>query len=121
VLAGPPPADDKTPRPPPPPARIFGSRDLVIIIDCLADGVVVHPGGQSFSLATLPARAESDHALPHAVRQLIARRQSLLRDGEAPLQPTLRFQIRPDGLRAYYRAFPLLEQLRLPMTRENVE
>ena len=33
----------------------------------------------------------------------------------------LRFQVYPGGLRTYYRVYPLLESLRVPMTRENIE
>ena len=33
----------------------------------------------------------------------------------------IRFRVRPDGLRAYYLAYPVLEALRVPMTRENLE
>ena len=55
------------------------------------------------------------------MKQYIARRQAQVLVGEPPFRPLLRFQIHPDGLRAYYRAYPLLEALRLPMSRENVD
>lgn len=114
--------DRKTPRTPASPlSRLLGSRDLVILIDCRAEGIVVHPSGRVFELDVLTNRGAGEHPLVEAVNQLIVRRQTSVRPGEPPYRPVLRFSIRPDGLRAYYRAFPLLEPLRLPMSRENVD
>ena len=33
----------------------------------------------------------------------------------------IRFLVRPDGLDTYYRAYPLLEALGVPMSRQNLE
>jgi hypothetical protein len=44
-----------------------------------------------------------------------------VRPGEAPYRPVIRFQVSKEGLRSYFHAYPLLEPLRVPMTRENVE
>jgi hypothetical protein len=33
----------------------------------------------------------------------------------------IRFRVRPDGLRSYYLAYPALEALHVPMSRENLE
>ena len=40
--------------------------------------------------------------------------------GDPPYRPRILFQVRREGLRTYYLAYPLLESLRLPMARENV-
>jgi hypothetical protein len=108
-------------RPPPLPlSRLLGNRDWPILVDCQADAVVVRSLGLRVSLAALEAgTAEADH-LKDAVQKLIADRQATLRPGEPPYRAILRFQVHPEGLRAYYLAYPRLEGLRLPMTRENV-
>ena len=33
----------------------------------------------------------------------------------------IRFRVWPDGLRSYYLAYPALEALQVPMTRENLD
>ena len=52
---------------------------------------------------------------------MIARRQGTVRPGEPPYRPQVRLLVRPDGLRTYYLAYPLLESLQVPMTRQNLE
>jgi hypothetical protein len=105
----------------PPLGRILGNRDWLIYIECDADGVVVKQGNQRFTLQALSATGGGEHPLVQSVRQMIARRQATIRAGEPPYRPMLRFQVRPDGLRAYYLAYPLLEALQVPMARENVK
>ena len=65
--------------------------------------------------------ATGDNRLARIIRETIARRQATLRPGEAPYRPILRFEVYPDGVRAYFTAFQLLESLQLPMVRHNVE
>ena len=89
------------------------SRDWIIHLECAVDGVVL-PTGQR-----VPAGSR-DQVLK-AVQDLMARRQAQLRPGEPPWRPQIRFQVRPDGLRTYYQAFPALEPLGLVMTRENLD
>jgi len=101
--------------------RILGNRDWLIYLECNGEGVVLKQGNQKFSVAALSAPTKGDHPLVQAVRQIVDRRQATVRPGEPPYRPLLRFQIQPDGLRAYYLAYPLLDSLRLPMTRENME
>ena len=62
-----------------------------------------------------------DQALVQSVSNAIARRQATVRQGETPYRPILRFQVHPDALRTYYHVYPLFENLRLPMTRENLD
>jgi len=96
------------------------NRDLLIPIDCYADGVRV-PGVPLIPLSALARSDDPKNPLLAAVRQIIDRRQSTFRAGEAPYQAHIRFFVRPEGLRAYYLAFPALEVLKAPMTRENVK
>ncbi len=108
-------------RPPLPPlSRVLGNRDWMILIECRANEVIVKPWGYRFPVAAGAPHA-SEHPLVQKVRELIARRQATVRAGEAPYRPLLRFQVRPDGLRSYYFAYPLLDALRIPMSRENLE
>ena len=53
-----------------------------------------------------------------ALRSMIDRRQATVRSGEMPYRPQIRFQVYPDGFRAYYLAYPALELLQVPMTRD---
>lgn len=101
-------------------SKLLGNRDFVITIDCYSTHVTVLPSGLQYrwSGANDPA---TDKALTQTVTNLIARRQASVREGEPPYRPVIHFQVAADGLRSYLRAYPLLEPLRLPMTRENVE
>ena len=101
--------------------RLIGNRDFVLVLECTADAVIIQPWGTRFPLPSLPKQADPSHPLVAAIQQLINRRQATVLPGETPYRPILRFKVRPDGLRAYYLAYPLLEGLRLPMLRENVD
>ena len=72
-------------------------------------------GGHAERLQRLQVGTES------GAGQGIARHQASVRPGEPPYRPQIRFRVRPDGLRSYYLAYPALESLRVPMSRENVE
>ena len=65
--------------------------------------------------------ATTDQQISSLVKNLIARRQSSVQPGEPPYRPQVRFQVSREGLRTYYHVYPLIEPLRLPMTRENLE
>ena len=57
---------------------------------------------------------------------MTARRQAVISSLEMPKDnsasiPQIRFLLRPDGLRTYFLAYPELESLHLPMTRENLD
>src|SRR5262249_44252977 len=110
----------KPPAVPPRPRPLFGNRDWVIGIDCQAEAVVLLPTGAKVTTASLTPRSDKN-PLQDAVERLIARRQATVRPGEPPYRPQIRFLVHPDGLRTYYLAYPALEGMRLPMTRENVE
>jgi hypothetical protein len=106
---------------PPRPMRLIGNRDWVIPVECRADGVVLRHLGQKLSLASLAGKAAGESPLLRAVKQMIDRRQAGVRPGEPPYRPQVRFLIYPDGLRTYFLAFPALEPLGIPQTRQNVE
>jgi hypothetical protein len=89
------------------------------MVDCLADRIVVSPGVINCDLESL-SRGRSGEVKKTVLRQ-IARWTGAVPAGDAPPRVEIHFRVRPDGLRAYYEAYPLLEDLHLPMFRENVE
>ncbi|MBI2808389.1 MAG: hypothetical protein HYX68_25660 [Planctomycetes bacterium] len=107
-------------RKPAPPSRAIGNRDFVITIECDSDAVLVTPGSLIFRWSTSDVRMV-DRALVQSVGSLIARRQKSVRPGDPPYRPVIRFLVSREGLRTYYHVYPLLESLRVPMTRENIE
>jgi hypothetical protein len=109
---------------PPPslrPALIGGDRDYIIPIECRADKVIVHPYGNSFSSDSLAPGNGGAALLQETINRMIARRQMAVRPGELPYRPQVRFMVRPDGLRALHRAYPVLDELHIPLTRQNLE
>ncbi len=112
---------EKSTRPSIPLGRLIGNRDFILVVECTADAVIIQPWGTRFPLASLPKEPDPGHPLVQTIQQLINRRQATVLPGETPYRPIIRFKIRPDGLRAYYLAYPLLDGLKIPMLRENVE
>lgn len=100
--------------------RVFGNRDWILSLDCTADGVKVYPGGRRIPATALDQTAPGGNLLLQTVQSLINRRQAMVRPGEPPYRPVVRFLVHPDGLRTYYRAYPALESLQVSMIRENV-
>jgi hypothetical protein len=95
------------------------SRDWVITVECTAAAVVISPGGMEIPLTAL-AGQKRDDPLRQTIHQMIERRRSMARPGETPDRVVIHFQVRPSGLRAYHMAYPALETLKVPMTRENL-
>jgi hypothetical protein len=124
-LAGPraAPANEKKSRAATPPAsfHVVGNRDFVITLACYEKGVLLTPGGATFAWNGQTDAKQTDEALVRAVAELVNRRQATVRDGEPPYRAVLRFEVREPGRRTYYRVYPLLERLHLPMVREDVE
>jgi hypothetical protein len=117
---------DTGPAPPPSSSSSIGralvSRDFYVDIECNQEGIILKHGNQQFSLESLGTSAKAgEHPLAQTVRLLIARRQATLRPGEPRYRPQVRFYVRPDGMRAYYQAYPLLSDLGVAMTRENLK
>ena len=109
-------------RPPPPVSyRTESNRDLLIVIECRANEVVMTATNKHWNVTDLERDGGSQAAFSSAVQQWIARRQATVFEGQTPYRPILRFRVTSDGLRTYYAAYPLLEKLGLPMRRENVD
>jgi hypothetical protein len=103
------------------PLRLSANRDWIIPVECTADAVALPTAGKRFTLAQMQAEPGSRNPLLAAIRDMIDRRQATVRSGELPYRPQVRFQVHRDGWRAYYLAYPALELLRVPMTRELME
>jgi hypothetical protein len=99
------------------PASLRGDRDWVIFVECRADGVVLHPSERSFALTQLAGPA---NPLLECLQEMIARRQALVRPGDLPYRPHVRFLVRPEYLRTYHAVFPALEALPVPKSRQNL-
>lgn len=106
--------------PAPSPPRALPDRDFVITIECFHDRVTVAPGAMRFQWTAGKVK-ETDREFVEAITNLIEKRQASARPGDPPYRPVVRFRVSQEGLRSYYHAYPLLESLRIPMTRENVE
>jgi hypothetical protein len=111
----------KKPAPAPSVGRLLANRDFIITVECFSDVVALYPSSKVFAAAANANQAAIDEALVQAVLQLIARRQATVRGGEMPYRPLLRFQVHPEALRTYYHVYPLFENLRIPMARENLD
>jgi hypothetical protein len=111
----------KSIRPLPFTGLLSANRDWIIPIECKSDAAVVLPHGRRIPSAELDSSPGRESALRREVEQMIARRQASVRPGEMPYRPMIRFRVWPDGARTYYQAFPILEGLGLPMSRENIE
>jgi hypothetical protein len=126
------------------PGVLGANRDWYLVVECRASGLVFQPqrapegrgpdAGDGFGLKTLvvhPQRTQftveslDDDAtraqLLQTVRATIDHRQATVYPGEPPYRPIIRFVVHADGLRAYYNAYPVLEQLHVPMTRVNLQ
>jgi hypothetical protein len=116
-----PPSKKQPRRPLPFTGLLNGNRDWVLTIECKGDVVILLPSGQRMSIAEFSQTREGSNPLRDSLQQMIARRQASLRVGEPPYRPMIHFRVWPDGVRAYYTAYPVLEPLGLPMARENPE
>jgi hypothetical protein len=106
---------------PPPPlrvARLSGDRDYIIFVECRPDDVVLYPSRQSFAAQQL---ARGDQAIVAAVKQMIDRKQALVRPGDLPFRPQVRFLVHPESIRSYHTAYPVLNALGVPQTRQNLD
>jgi hypothetical protein len=103
------------------PFRLVSNRDWIIPVECKADGIELRTARLRYPTAALTHKANEEHPLARQLRELIARRQASVPAGEPPYRPMIRFQVRPDGQYSYYLAYPLLERLHLPMSRQELE
>jgi hypothetical protein len=100
---------------------VVGNRDWIIPIECTADTLVVRPSGQRIATADLSNGNRAHNVLLETVQRMVTRRQATVRPGEPLYRPMIRFRVWPDGLRSYYLAYPALEALQVPMSRENLD
>jgi hypothetical protein len=103
------------------PALLGGDRDYIIMLECRADAVVLYPHGNLFSAETLAPKNGGGVVLQEAISRMIARKQATVRPGEQPFRPQVRFMVRPDGLKSMHRVYPVLEELHIPLTRQNLD
>ena len=100
------------------PARLAGASELVLFIECRADGAIIHPGGKKFSLTDLSG---SDNPLVGELRRQIDRRSSLSRPGDTVPKPHLRYLVWNDGLRSYHSIYPTLRDWDVPKSQQSIE
>jgi hypothetical protein len=118
LIAGQPKVVSKSPTPL---SKILGSRDWNVPFACDGKGVTLLLTEQQFSLAMLQTSYAGEHPLRKTVRDLIERKQALVRPGEPPFRPILHFEVPPEGLQAFLLSYAVLENLQLPVIRHNVK
>ncbi len=99
--------------------NLSGDRDWGIYIECTTDGVILYPARTFIPLAAL-GRGPAN-PLQQAVQQMIDRRQSSVRPGEAPYRPQVRFLVHPESLRTFHVAYPALDAVRASKARYNLK
>ena len=106
---------DPKPRPfPLLPARVGGSDETVVFLECLSDGVVVHPSGKSFSIDSL------NHSPSHnAMYQTVAAK--LAKHTGDPKRRTIRFLIHRDGEKTFHLAYPVFNGLSVDKSSYNLQ
>jgi hypothetical protein len=109
-------AEKKTVRLP----RLTGNRDWFIPVECTAEGVSLPSAKLKVSRNDLLKDPNKAVALIDAIKTTIDRRQAAVRPDETAFRPQLRFIIQADGLRTFHQVYPILETLKLPMTRQDV-
>jgi hypothetical protein len=103
----------------PKPFHLTGNRDWLIPLVCTPDAIVL-PSGVKIA-ASVVNTSDGAKALTKAVQDIIARKQTTVRDGEPPYRPQIRFLVHSEGLRLYHQAYPILESLQVPILRQNIE
>jgi hypothetical protein len=103
------------------PTPFIGNRDWIIVIECTSDALVMRTTGQRIATSELSRGDTSNNLLLELVQRMIARRQAAVRPGDPPYRPMIRFRVWPEGLRSYHLAYPALEALHVPMSRENLD
>lgn len=101
------------------PALISGDRDWVIFIECRANSLVVYPSRQEIPVAALGRGP--NNPLVQQVRQMIDRKQATVRPGDMPYRPHVRFLVRPQFEATFYQAYPSLDGLTVPKSRQTLE
>jgi hypothetical protein len=90
----------------------------VLFLECRPDTVVLYPPGREYTQAELNSPG---NVLLATLQDMIARRQALVRPGDLPYRPHLRFLVRPESLRTFHQVYPLLGPLAIPKSRQNLQ
>ncbi len=101
-------------------ARLDGSRDFILFIECNAQGIVVHPEKQKFAGHELETEGGAKRLL-NLMRQQVERKTKKTLAGDPPPKGQIRFLVRPEGLRWYHASFPIIEELQIKTTRQTLE
>ncbi len=101
--------------------RMVANRDFVITIDCEENQATIYPSVKEYDMTDAAQADAINRQIVAVVKQLIAKRQATVLPGEPPYRPLIRLRVRPDGTRTYFRVYPLLVDLGVPMNRDNVE
>ena len=88
--------------------RRVGSREWVVVVECLPNGVRVSPSRVNLSLVEL-SNGTGGALLRRTVEDLIARRRAAQLPDEPALRIVIRFQVHKDGTRTFHLAYPLLD------------
>jgi hypothetical protein len=91
----------------------------VIFVECREQSLVVYPSRLEVPVSAL-SRASND-PFQQTIRQMIERKQATVRQGDLPYRPHVRFLVRPQFEQTYYQAFPSLDGLTVPKSRQTLE
>ena len=99
-------------------AKLSGPVELVMFVECRADGATVHPGGRKFGIAEL---SSANNPLIEELKRQMDRRQALARPGELLPKPHVRYLVWNDGLRSYHAIYPLLRSWDVTKSQQSIE
>jgi len=121
-VAAPVPGVSGAPREPKPlrVARLDGGRDFIIYVECVKDGLVIHPDRLRIHGQELETE-EGAKKLLELLSKQVERKSRPGKPGEKPPQGQIRFLVRPDGLRWYHASFPLVEEMNIRKSRQNLD
>ena len=105
----------------PPLSSRIGNRDLVITIDCVADGAVLNPSYTLYPINPPASRRKVEQSLVQTIQKMVERRQATVRPGEPQYRFTIRLRVQSEGLPTYFWIYPALQALHIPLSRENAE
>lgn len=100
-------------------ARLDGSRDFILFIECNAQGIIVYPDKQRFPGHILETE-EGAKRLLNLMRQQVERRTKKTPAGDPAPKGQIRFLVHPEGLRWYHASFPIIEELQIKTTRQSL-
>ncbi|MFM7538758.1 MAG: hypothetical protein ACKO9Z_03770 [Planctomycetota bacterium] len=99
-------------------AKLSGSAELVLFVECRGDGAIVHPGGRKFSIAEL---SPDNNPLVEELKRQVERRKALARPGDVVPKAHVRYLVWNDGLRSYHAIYPLLMSWDVLKSQQSIE